>query len=211
MRKTDHPLYVRWYGLIRRCEHPYVRDFPRYGGRGIRLCPRWHDFWAFVEDMGLPPSPQHTLDRIDNDGNYEPGNVRWATPTEQARNTSTSIHGAVVPFHPEVGQSDLARFYGVSRGTVQHRLERNGYRGSSLCGLVPGADAQEAHRVSQIQPIPPFAPSTSRSDLGEFYGVTKQAINHHLRTRGAVGSSLCGLTEGGGSVYGPRRTPARRG
>jgi hypothetical protein len=73
--------------MIQRCRDPNAENYPKYGGRGIRVCSRWQkDFAAFLADVGPKPSPRHTLDRIDNGGNYEPGNVRWATPKEQAAN-----------------------------------------------------------------------------------------------------------------------------
>lgn len=81
------PEYTAWLRMIERCYDDENPSFEYYGGRGIYVCQRWRSaFAAFYADMGLRPSPHHSLDRIDNDGNYEPGNVRWATPRQQANN-----------------------------------------------------------------------------------------------------------------------------
>jgi hypothetical protein len=85
----SHPLYHTWNSMHRRCSNPKTRNYADYGGRGIRVCERWtgpEGLRNFIEDMGVKPSPKHTLERIDNDGNYEPGNCCWATAQEQERN-----------------------------------------------------------------------------------------------------------------------------
>lgn len=79
--------YRAWEGMIQRCTNPNNAAYEDYGGRGITVFPLWiHDFLAFYEYMGPKPYPEYSLDRIDVDGNYEPGNLRWATLYVQRRN-----------------------------------------------------------------------------------------------------------------------------
>lgn len=81
------PTYRAWVNMRNRCENPKSTQFAHYGGRGIKVCDRWHSYENFLTDVGERPSAKHSLDRYPNvDGDYEPGNTRWATQTEQCRN-----------------------------------------------------------------------------------------------------------------------------
>ena len=86
------PEYRRWKAMIARCCRPTYSDYSRYGGRGISVCDRWRSsFPNFLADMGPLPSPIHSIERRDANGNYEPTNCYWATPSEQARNKRRTL------------------------------------------------------------------------------------------------------------------------
>ncbi len=88
MALLDIPEYRVWAAMKRRCQNPNVKAWKYYGARGISVCDRWkNSYHNFIADMGLRPSKEYSIDRINNDGNYEPSNCRWATPAQQRANT----------------------------------------------------------------------------------------------------------------------------
>jgi hypothetical protein len=122
-RKTTHALFSTWSNMLQRCYNPRNIGWKYYGEKGVAVCDRWRlSFWDFVKDMGPKSSPSHTLDRIDNNGNYEPGNCRWATRKEQARNTSRNHIVKVGDGNLTVGEA--ASMIGLTTSGLIHRIER---------------------------------------------------------------------------------------
>lgn len=96
-RSTTHGmsgtrLYVNWVQMMKRCKNTKSSKYKNYGARGIKVCDRWLDFSNFYADMGEPPTPKHTLDRINNDGDYEPLNCQWSESITQMNNRTVSRH-----------------------------------------------------------------------------------------------------------------------
>ena len=119
----DTPEYQAWISMKSRCYGRSDGSYDSYGGRGIEVVEEWRDdFTAFYEDVGPRPSPDHSLDRIDPDGDYEPGNVRWADPTTQARNTRTAR--TVVLDGEEASIYEASKLHGVDPETIWDRVER---------------------------------------------------------------------------------------
>lgn len=116
--------YKVWYSMIDRCHNPKSRSYRRYGARGIQVCAAWREsFEQFLSDMGPRPSSTRSLDRYpDRNGNYEPKNVRWATRTEQARNTNRNVR--VKWNEKQLTLAALCEQLGKKYSRVQARLKR---------------------------------------------------------------------------------------
>lgn len=123
-QKSGTPEYRAWSGMKERCSNPRHKSFHNYGGRGIRVCQRWlESFNNFFADMGPRPSRNHSMDRWpDKDGNYEPGNVRWATPSQQMNNVRYNCRLTIDGTSLTIAQ--WCRHFGVKRSTYASRIER---------------------------------------------------------------------------------------
>ena len=135
-------IYKIWAGMLSRCNRPNHVSYHNYGGRGIRVCHRWEKFENFYKDMGDRPSKNHTLERLNNDGNYDPKNCVWATYTEQGQNKRETFRVTYLGRTQSV--TAWAREVGISHWSLKNRL-------------LKGATVKEAMTIS--------APSTSDSPL----------------------------------------------
>ena len=118
--KSHTMIHNIWMGMRQRCENKLCSVYYRYGGRGIKVCERWHVFENFLEDMGCA-NENMTLERIDNDGNYEPSNCKWATKTEQNKNKRNNVN---ITFN---GKTQLMSYWAkdlnIPRNTLRNRLK----------------------------------------------------------------------------------------
>ena len=115
--------YVVWSSMIARCHNPENRRYADYGGRGITVCARWRDsFDAFLADMGPRPSPDHSIDRVENGKGYEPSNCRWATSTQQNRNRRDTR--TITAFGQSRCAAEWSEATGIKTSTIKARIKR---------------------------------------------------------------------------------------
>lgn len=173
--------YRAWASARNRCINPKNNNYKDYGARGIRMCERWEDFAKFLEDMGRCP-PGHSIDRYpDNNGNYEPGNCRWATDTQQNNNTRATRH---FNYHGEnLSFAQIARLNGISK--------------TSLWGAVigRGEDLQEViRRLKEVTPPQLFewkGEMRSMNAIAVFEGIKPGALwNRVHRTGDTLGKAV---------------------
>lgn len=122
-RTQSSPTFNSWAHMIQRCTNPKNRGFKNYGGRGITVCDRWlESFENFLSDMGEKPKGK-SLDRKNNNGNYEPGNCRWATPKEQGNNTRRNVYFEYQGQRKTLSQ--WARFFKIDSEILRRRLKKS--------------------------------------------------------------------------------------
>ena len=123
------PLYDKYNAMKTRCYSATTLNYKQYGARGIKVCDRWlngeegkHGFECFVEDMGEMPNPKHSIERIDNNGNYRPDNCRWATVKEQSRNRRSNRK--VMVLGEEMVLIVACEQYNINPNTAWYRLDK---------------------------------------------------------------------------------------
>jgi hypothetical protein len=173
------PEYKAWGSMIARCYNPNCTGYESYGGRGITVCDRWrHSYSNFLADMGRKPNPTHSLDRIDNDGNYEPSNCRWATNQEQIDNRRD--FGRIETFPTETLIAEMQRrmvednqkFADLKEANERERWTDPVYRDAmKRMGIYPPdepASKQPQMEKEIIQPAPFYPKRSYYSDrIGE--------------------------------------------
>jgi hypothetical protein len=119
--QSSNSAYGVWKGMIQRCTHTKNKDFPEYGGRGIKVCNEWLDPNNFIKDMGERPSKLHTIDRIDNNGNYEPKNCRWVLMLTQSHNKRNNRN--LTAYGETLCMAEFSRKYNIPQTTIMRRLK----------------------------------------------------------------------------------------
>lgn len=159
----SHPLYNVWRGLHERCYNEKTESYRHYGGRGIKVCERWSDFKNFLKDMGERPLPTDTIDRIDNNGDYEPDNCRWADHKTQCRNRRTN-HLLTCDGQTKT-LAEWAEITGIGYATIKTRVDNLGWSDSAAiktpinqlysavcceCGTSFGSNSRSAKYCNQV-------------------------------------------------------------
>lgn len=195
MGSKKYPIYVtrnklkafpRWRAMISRCFSEGTKAYPHYGGRGITVCERWKSFDNFYEDMGEPP-PGMTLDRINNDGNYEPGNCRWATMRVQANNKGNNRY---LRFNGMIKSvADWASSLRINEGTIRARLRKNlpinMVLSQKRCALNSNRSYRSNNRFIELNGV-----KKTLSQWAEHLGISKQNIYRRLKNGWTVEEAL---------------------
>lgn len=184
-RQTKHgqshgrvtPTYACWKSLRNRCANPNEQYYHLYGGRGITVCERWQSFENFLADMGERPSDKHSIDRIDNDGNYEPGNCRWATLTEQNNNNRRNV---LIEHNGRIQTvAQWAEETGLSWSAIRKRLLRG----------MSGSDAVTRPEVT-VRAYLYNGENLTIAEWSKRIGVTPSALRQRLRNGMSIEDAL---------------------
>lgn len=176
------PEYRIWANMISRCYCPTASHFSHYGARGITVCERWlNSFKAFYEDMGPRPTPQHTLERLDNDGPYSPENCVWATKRAQAQNRRSNIY---LTFDGKtMCVSEWARVLGTGVQTLFNRL-RHGWPVEKALSTRPAAQLSGKLTAEMVKEIRSrVASGESRRTVAANFNVSVEMVREIVKRR----------------------------
>lgn len=171
-QRMDTKRYLRqaWSSMKSRCGNPRNKSFKNYGGRGIKVCEKWENsFLSFVKDVGPRPTEQHTLGRINNYGNYEPGNVRWETQTQQQRNKRSNV---VIT---ALGRTQTLAEWGEEKGlrpeTIKKRIAKYGWEPGMAVSAQPPSKEPAFEWEGECY---------SLAELAEKFGIRRKTLSKRL-------------------------------
>lgn len=191
IRPSQTPEAYAWRSMLYRCSNPKAPQYKDYGGRGITVCERWREsFRAFLDDMGTRPTKSHTLDRKDNNGNYEPGNCRWATRKEQNNNRRQRRNARLLTVRGEtLPLCEWARRVGCSAGLIHGRIADGWTVERAVTQPVHVAERRRLGHIrarltpEQVVAIRTLAGTRSQSAIAHEFGVCRETVNRLLRGR----------------------------
>lgn len=176
--KDENPIgykcYYTWQAMKRRCNNPRDKRYDDYGGRGIKVCERWSSSYeAFLEDVGLPPSDKHQIDRINNDGDYEPSNCRWVDRVQNARNKRNTR--LISAFGESLTLAEWSERSGILQKTIEMRIKR---------GMTPEEAITSAKRLpGKVRRIStPHGEFESLSECSRALGVAVSTIHSRINS-----------------------------
>jgi hypothetical protein len=169
-------IYVTWQAMLNRCRNPNVVEYKHYGGRGVKVCERWLTFENFLADMGDASGRivGRTIERINNDGDYEPRNVRWATYRDQSRNKSNN---RLLSFKGQTKiLADWANDLGITPGALIYRLDYKGWSIEEALTTLKPERPNAKLNMRQARAIRATYPKLSMEKIAAKYGVSKKTI-----------------------------------
>jgi hypothetical protein len=171
------PEYIAWKDMRNRCSNPSVPNYEDYGGCGVRVCRRWAKFENFLADVGLRPSPYHSIDRYpDPHGNYEPTNVRWATQREQNLNQrrTRKLNGRPI--------FELGKHAGFNENTVRYRV-RSGWPLEAIVSTPVRKKRVNLTPTEKRAIRSLYVKGMTQQKIADLYGIAQSAISEVMRNK----------------------------